>query len=107
MKIIEKRYLTNKEAYEIIEKRRKEGNPTYEQNATLEYLKTYRENKKENVKLEELLDLGIKENIAVSLINLEPKTADEVRFVFSSFREIVMEDLIKQILEIFNKGEEE
>ena len=105
MKIIKKRYLTNKEAYELIEKRRKEGNPTYEQNISLEYLKTYREGKSEKVNIKELLDMGIKEEIAISLINLEPKTSDEVRYIFSSFREIVMEDTINQILELFNKGE--
>ena len=105
MKIIEKRYLSNKDAYELIEKRRKEGNPTYEQNVTLEYLKTYRENKKEKVDIKELLELGIKEEIAISLINLEPKTTDEVRYIFSSFREVVMEDLIKQILDLFSEGE--
>lgn len=91
---------------EIIEKRKKEGELTYEQDLTLEYCKKFSKlSKKDSAALtEELSKLNnVGDRYAVVIADILPQNADELRLIFSREHFILSEEEIKNILSIVEK----
>ena len=86
--------------YEVEELLKGIEEPTYEQKASLDYVREIKkvDRKIAQKKLEELKNLGLDEELAVKIINVYPKTATELHAVL--LKEKVGEDLYEKILEV-------
>jgi len=106
MKIINEKSISMGEARIIMEKQEKNRELNYEQKLALEHLKKFTKLKdKEAEKLIEELGCIVKmlPDTAVQLINILPKTADELRLIFSREKFSLKEDEIKKILDVLSK----
>ncbi|SRR3989344_9108070 len=108
MKIISEKILLFPEALELVEKRQAEGTGElgYEQQNTLEYLKTFSEitPKKARELEKELSGAGLGEKQAALVCNLLPKREDLLKQVLSADKTgEISEDNIKEILKIVKK----
>ena len=107
-KIISEKILLFPEALELVEKRQAEGTGElgYEQQNTLEYLKTFSEitPKKARELEKELSGAGLGEKQAALVCNLLPKREDLLKQVLSADKTgEISEDNIKEILKIVKK----
>ncbi len=78
------------------------------QRRTLEYISKFRKvdpEKAATLKKRLIEEVGITEEEAVQIINLMPKTVDEVKEVF--YQKIILGDLASKILEILWKDSQE
>ena len=94
------------EVKEIIEKRKKEGELSYEQNLTLEYCKKFTHLKKKEAEslIKELVQLDkIEEPHAVMLANLLPVKAEDLSLIFSKEHFLLSGEELNSILDILNK----
>ena len=94
------------EALAVLEKRKKKGDLSFEQQSTFEYLKKHSKTTKINAeKLKEELDKFsfIDEKIAVKIIDLMPSNAEELKMLFATTRHTISDDVAKEVLEIVNK----
>lgn len=99
MKINSEKNISLSEALTLLEKRQKDGDLGYEQQNTLDYLREFTLlNEKDSNALEnELRELGVNEEQAVSLVNLLPKKEDEVRAVLAGGK-TTSPELVKNVL---------
>ena len=105
-KLLSKEPLPLSEVGEIINKRSKEGDLTYEQNLTKDYCKKFNKlNKKESQALiKELSELNnVSEKNAVILSNLLPQKSEELQLIFAKEHFIISEEEIKSVLEVLNR----
>ena len=105
-KLISEQAMSLAEAQAIIEKRKKEGELSYEQNLTLEYCKKFSKlNKKEVSSLiKELTSLEkVSEKHAIVLVDLLPKNENELRLIFAKEHFILSEGELKNILDVLAK----
>lgn len=93
---LDERYLNLLELKEIVEKRVKEDEPTYEQKVTYEYLKEFV--KFESEVVEKLKELGLDERTVAKLTEIYPETEKEVKLVVEN------PDLVNQILDALIGG---
>ncbi|MEB3862410.1 MAG: hypothetical protein GSR84_09365 [Desulfurococcales archaeon] len=110
-RVISKQLVSWSEARSIMESRIKDTEPPIlpEQERTWEYLKLVgdKDPEKERVAIEKLSELGLRQEIAVNLVNICPKTPGEVRLVLGMDKEIVYdEELVSRILEIIRECRE-
>ncbi len=106
MKVLKSEPVSMPEAKEIMVKREKEKELNYEQKVALEHLKKFTKLKAPESKkmLDELSNtLRMSPETAVQIINILPKTPDEVRLVFAREKFSLKEDEIKKILGIVKK----
>ena len=98
--VLDKRPVT---IYEVEELLSGIEEPTYEQKASLDYVREVKKIDKEKAleKLEKLKELGIDEELAVKIVNVYPKTAIELHAVL--LKEKVGEDLYEKILAILRE----
>jgi len=88
---------------EVLEKRKKEGELSYEQNLTLEYCKKFTKLKKKKAveAIKELAELEkMNEKHAIALIDIMPEKADDVKLIFSKEHFILSDEEIKAILDV-------
>ncbi len=85
MEVIRERIVTVNEALSLLEQRQKEGNLSYEQQNTLNYLEDLSKlDKKESEKMvKELKAAGLTEWQAVKVTDLLPRKEDELRIVIA------------------------
>lgn len=90
------------EVKRLLEKRKKEGELTYEQKVSLEYAQEFGKAAQTKVSkaIEDLASQGIDERIAVQIVNVQPKTKEEVKLIFEKVRSRISEDQVKKILDI-------
>jgi len=91
---------------EILEKKKKKGDLEYSQRLTYDYAQKFvkLDSKKAEELKEELLKIEkIREHQAVALVDLMPKTKEDVELIFSKERTRLEEDEVKKVLEIINK----
>lgn len=93
---LDERYLNLLELKEIVEKRVKEDEPTYEQKVTYEYLKEFV--KFESEVVEKLKELGLDERTVAKLTEIYPETEKEAKLVVEN------PDLVNQILDALIGG---
>jgi DNA-directed RNA polymerase subunit F len=105
-KVINQEPVPLAEVKELIAKKKKAGELSYEQNLTLEYCKKF---SKLSIKdgatlIEELVQLDklSKEN-AIELADLLPKTSDEVKLVFAKEHFVLSDEDVTSILDILSK----
>ncbi len=95
--VLGKRPLT---IYEVEELLKDVEDPTYEQKASLDYVREVKKIEPEvaRQKVEELKKIGLDEELAVKIVNVYPRTASELHAVL--VKEKVGEDLYDKILEV-------
>jgi DNA-directed RNA polymerase subunit F len=106
MKVIETKPVSMAEAREILSSREKKKELSYEQKLAFEHLNKFTKLKPEDAKklLEELSGvLRMSQETVVQILNFLPKTADELRMIFSREKFSLKEDEINKILEIIKK----
>ena len=86
--------------YEVEELLKGIEQPTFEQKASLDYVREVKKVDLETArkKIEELKGLGLDEELAIKIVNVYPKTAVELHAVLA--KEKVGEDLYEKILEV-------
>ena len=94
------------EAKNILSKREKEKELTYEQKLASEHLKkfskmNFTESKKLVGELSEVLRMS--DETKIQILNILPKNPDELRMIFSREKFSLKEEEIKKILEIIKK----
>jgi len=99
--VISEKPVSVREVREILEKRKEKGELTYEQKVSLEYAQEFgkAKPKKAHEVIEKLRKEGIDERTAVKLVDLQPKTKEELKLVFEKVRFRLTEDAIKKILD--------
>lgn len=109
MNLLKQKPVTLSQALALLNKRQKEGELSYEQQNTLDYLQqfAYLPEKKSRELRKELLKLGVTEGQAILLANLLPKKPGEVKAVLAFGEEekaaAVSDDLVKQVLNAVKK----
>ena len=89
----------------ILEKKKEEGELTYEQKVTLEYVSEFGKDNQKKVEetIEKLIEEGIDEKMAVKIVDIKPKTKEEVRLIFEKTKNQPGEELTKKIINLCNK----
>ena len=100
--VIRQRPLTLLEVKKILTDRKKSGEMNYEQKVVLDYSKEFSNStmKKIDTVLGALIELGIPEEIAVKLVNVQPTSKEEVQLMFERVRFDLKEDQIPKILDL-------
>jgi DNA-directed RNA polymerase subunit F len=106
MKVIETKPVGMPEAREIMSSREKDKELSYEQKLAMEHLNKFTKLKPADAKkfLEELSAvLRMSEETKIQILNLLPKTAEELRMIFTRENFSLKDNEIKKILEIVKK----
>jgi DNA-directed RNA polymerase subunit F len=106
MKVIDTKPVGMPEAKEIMSSREKDKELTYEQKLATEHLKKFTKLKPAEAKkmLEELSAvLRMSEETKIQILNLLPKTPEELRMIFTRENFSLKDNEIKSILEIIKK----
>ena len=106
MKVIETKPVGMPEAKEIMSSREKDKELSYEQKLAMEHLNKFTKLKPNEAKkfLEELSAvLRMSEETKIQILNLLPKTAEELRMIFTRENFSLKDNEIKKILEIVKK----
>ena len=106
MKVKEINPVSMPQAKDIMVKREKQGELNYEQKVALEHLKKFTKMKSaEAKKMEEELTslLRMSPETIMQIINIMPKTPDEVRLVFAREKFSLKDEEIKKIIGIVEK----
>ncbi len=109
--VIEEEPLAVPQAKEIVERATEERKKlkkdlSFETRRALEHLSLFSKLSPEKAEklLEELLDLGIKKKeIAIKIVDLVPRTADELRAIYAKERFTLSQEEIEKILETVEK----
>jgi len=102
--VIEEKPITNAEALKILEKSKKEYEKEekeigYELEQSLKYAKKFAKlsEKKSKEKVEQLVNLGLPEKVAVEIVNIMPESEETIKNILHKKTEF---DDINKILEI-------
>lgn len=106
MKIIDEKFVSWTEAKNILDKKSKKKELGYEQKNTLEFLKKF--SKLANKQLEEMISElkkieRLKEKHIITIVDMLPKDADELRVLFANEIINLSDDDKKKILNIVKK----
>ena len=106
-KVVSKEPMCLADVKAIIDKRKKEGELSYEQNLTFEYCKKFLKITQKNAEkliggLMEKVDKLSKKN-AIELCDVMPKKAEEVNLVFAKEHFVLSDEEISAILEVLSK----
>jgi DNA-directed RNA polymerase subunit F len=90
------------EVKKILEDRKERGELTYEQKVTLEYAQEFGDTGPRKLKeaIDSLKDLGLDEKMSVRVIDVRPKTKDELKLIFEKTRLGLKDEQVKKILDI-------
>jgi DNA-directed RNA polymerase subunit F len=105
MEVLEERAITDAEAKDILEKKRKDAELKYEQKNALENLKKFTKIDFERVKVlvEELGKLNLRERQIIAIANFLPQDTDDLKVVLQKEYSNFKEDEITKILEAVKK----
>jgi len=106
MKVVDTKPVGMPEAKKVMTSREKDKELTYEQKLALEHLKKFTKLKPTESKkfLEELSEvLRMSEETKTQILNLLPKTPDELRMIFTRENFSLKDEEIKKILGIIKK----
>jgi len=103
MKILKKTFITNSEAKEILQTL-KEEEADQLQRRTLEYVKKFSKVDPETAKKlkAKLVECGLKEEEAVEVVNIMPKSVEELRILASGWRRFLPTEKLTEILKILS-----
>ena len=90
------------EVKKILEDRKERGEMTYEQKVTLEYAQEFGKTGPRKLKeaLEKLTDIGVDEKVAIRIVDVKPKTKEELKLIFEKTRLGLKDEQVKKILDI-------
>jgi DNA-directed RNA polymerase subunit F len=106
MKVLKSQPVTMAEAKDVMVKREKEKELNYEQKVALEHLRKFTKLKSSDAKkfVEELSGiLRMSPETVMQIVNIMPKTPDELRMIFTREKFSLKEDELKKILELIKK----
>ena len=105
MEIIKEGIITDGEAKEVLEKRRKEGELKYEQKNALDILKKFVKVDAKKIKslVEELRNLNLRKKQIVAIANFLPQDKDDLKVVLHKEYSNFKEDELEKILEAVKK----
>ncbi|HLC50838.1 MAG TPA: RNA polymerase Rpb4 family protein [archaeon] len=106
MKVLDSTPVSMAEAKEIMSEREKKGELIYEQKLALEHLKRFTKLSESDAKkfIEELFSIiRMSPETAVQIVNLLPKTPDEIRLIFTGERFSLKEEEIEKIIALTKK----
>jgi DNA-directed RNA polymerase subunit F len=105
MEVLEERAITDAEAKDILEKKRKDAELKYEQKNALENLKKFTKIDFERVKVlvEELGKLNLRERQIIAIANFLPQDTDDLKVVLQKEYSNFKEDEITKNLEAVKK----
>ncbi|MCC6012948.1 MAG: RNA polymerase Rpb4 family protein [Candidatus Verstraetearchaeota archaeon] len=102
--IIKEKILTYSQVKKLLEEREKEGGLNYLQKITYEYVSKL--SKLDADKAEELMKKlemeGISPIVAAQIVNIMPKTIDELRTILSTENKIFLPSDLERVLSIIN-----
>jgi len=105
-RVIKERPVPLSEVLGIMEKTKKEGELEYWQRLSYDYAQKFAKPKPKEAKelMEELMKIEkIREHQAVAIVDIMPKTKDDVELIFSKERTKLEDNEVKKILEIVEK----
>lgn len=104
-KVIESEPIQAVKVKEILDEFSKENELNYEQNITLNHLSRFPRYSIEDSDaiIEELKGMGLKDKIAVRIVNLIPKDLSDLRLIFAKEANSIDKEEMEQILEILEK----
>ena len=108
-KTLAEKPVTLAEAFEVLEKGKKEGEPGYAQRLAYDYAQKFTKlsGKKAKELTGELLKIGnIREHQAVALVDHMPETKDDVQLIFAKERAKLEDKDIEKVLELIKKYRE-
>lgn len=108
-RVVKERSVPTAEVLKVLEKEKKEGELEYGQRLTYDYTQKFAKlnpKQAEELRSELLKFEKIREHQAVALVDLMPKTKEDVELIFSKERTRLEEDEIKKILELINNYRE-
>ena len=104
-KMISEKILTLAEVEKILKKREKEDELIYEQKTASEHIQRFSKLKeKDALKLKnELVDAGLKEDVASKIVDVLPMDKEDILYLFSRERFILDEKEVKKLADIISK----
>ncbi len=106
-RLLEERAISNAESRAILEKKAEKEELDYEQKTTLDHLKKFSKltPEKSEETIEELMKSNekIKRDVAVKIVDLLPKDADDVKAIFAKERFALSKEEVEGILKIVSK----
>lgn len=106
MAVVKQKFISNAEALDVLQKRKKEGELGYEQQLTLDYLEknAVLSLKEANALVKDLAGLGLlSDELVIELTNVLPSKEDEVQAVLSSEKTSLSDEDMKKVLEVLKK----
>ena len=102
--IVEEKAVTLPEVRQALNARKKEGELSYEQKISLEYVNEFGNTTVSKVKdaVEKLKAEGIDEKVIVKILDIMPKTKEEVGLIFEKVRFKLTDAQTKKILTIIS-----
>lgn len=94
------------EAKELIERRKKDGELTYEQNLTFDYCKKFAKLSPDDSRAlaNELIQIEkVAKQSAVEIIGIFPKSIDELRLIFTKEHFVMTDEELQKILGVLDK----
>lgn len=105
----EKTPVTISEAYDILDKRKKEGELTYIAKQTYEYLGKFKKLSTEKAQKmkKELMDLGLSAATATKIVDILPVNIDQLKQVLIMEKRPIDESQVNAIMEVVEKYRKE
>ncbi|MCD6381328.1 MAG: hypothetical protein J7L50_03275, partial [Candidatus Odinarchaeota archaeon] len=102
LKIKSRKYLTLPEVKEILEKLSEERELDYTQRITLDYVSKFSRISKEKTMelLKKLMELGVDEESAYQIVNIMPKTLEELSTIVGG--RAYSDEKMKEVVELIN-----
>ena len=100
--VIEEKPVTLVDVKQLLTKRKKEGELSYEQKISLDYVSEFGKTaiSKVHAALEKLKAEGMDERVAVKILDIMPKTKEELGLIFEKVRFDLSDAKAKKILSI-------
>jgi len=100
--IIEERPVSLATVKKVLAARAKEGEATYEQRQTTEYVKEFAKtaHKPTEEAVDKIIELGVDRRQAVKIVDMMPKDRDDLKLIFSKVHYSIKDETAEKVLEI-------
>lgn len=102
LRVLDEKPVSLAKVREVIDKRKKDAEMSYEQKQTMEYVKEFAKMKPDKAEdaIEKLVALGVDRRHAVKVMDIMPEDEDDLKMVFYKAHYSVNEQTVNQIMEI-------
>lgn len=100
--LIDEKAIPLSKVKEILSEQKKDNTLTYEQKTVYDYAKEFSKANSTKVEkvIEELKNEGISDRLAIKVVDIKPKTKEEIMLIFERSRTDLNEEKIKKIIEL-------